>query len=102
LLDIVSVGSVCGIVSVVSLTGFLFRTTGTYIRRLVQQRAMHGDVIIAQIMTGILGAGFATGVTGINAFCSAKITSDTGTVVGTVIRGVTDTVYKAAMVFHLP
>ena len=53
-------------------------------------------------MTGVFGAGFATGMAGINTFCIAKITSDAGTVVGTVIRGVTDTVYKAAMVFHLP
>lgn len=57
--QIIRVSSGCGVVGMFFLTGFLFRTACTHIRRLVQQFAVAGNVPITQLCAVSLGAELA-------------------------------------------
>ena len=83
--QIIRVSSGCGVVGMFFLTGFLFRTACTHIRRLVQQFAVAGNVPITQLCAVGFGAELAACKTAVSRMLRTDRVFKTGEEVNTVV-----------------
>ena len=93
----------CRIVGVVPFAGLLFLTARAYVRGLVQQGTVFGNILSAQGAAIVLCAGLAASEARVPGFCIAKVSSETSAVIQAVIDIIVSVIPgKAAMPFHLP
>lgn len=90
------------VVSVLFLAGFLLRTSGTYIGRLIQQLTVTGNIAITQLSTVSLGAELAAGKTAVSRMLGTDSIFKTREEVDTVIvRKVVELTGEDSMLMYL-